>query len=365
MASRKGSLLEKNLEQLFKLTGFNPELNKFYKGYEIDVFLRIENKYVGIECKQYENSNLSVRNIIHQWDSKNKELNLDKIILVFIGVNISKSDYVLAEKYNIIIWDDHKLSRLINQAIEKKEQFRENLLREMKIIDENEAIHKEDKIETDYKFQANIIQKLKNPIEKNNSETPKSETTALVYPYSLFIEGADSFQIQFAAKGGIRIFFTFPTAQGIRLFASILDEFKIEATKRNNPITGEYTISSVGIIVSFGEDLELASQVITKSLITMYNFDENRQLKFKYVGGGVCFIATASYGTPFAEEINILRFWRDNFLLKNYFGTQFVKTYYLLSPPIARFIQKRDYLRTSVRFCLNPFIKLLKKIYKK
>ena len=71
MASRKGSLLEKNLEQLFKLTGFNPELNKFYKGYEIDVFLRIENKYVGIECKQYENSNLSVRNIIHQWDSKN------------------------------------------------------------------------------------------------------------------------------------------------------------------------------------------------------------------------------------------------------------------------------------------------------
>src|SRR3989338_4033242 len=219
---------------------------------------------------------------------------------------------------NIIIWDDHKLSRLINQAIEKKEQFRENLLREMKIIDENEAIHKEDKIETDYKFQANIIQKLKNLIEKNNSETPKSETTALVYPYSLFIEGADSFQIQFAAKGGIRIFFTFPT-----------------------------------------------SQVITKSLITMYNFDENRQLKFKYVGGGVCFIATASYGTPFAEEINILRFWRDNFLLKNYFGTQFVKTYYLLSPPIARFIQKRDYLRTSVRFCLNPFIKLLKKIYKK
>ena len=76
MASRKGTLLERNVEQLLTLVGLKPELNKIYHGYEIDVFLRYDNYTVAFECKQYEKSSLTVRNLIHQWDSKNKELNL-------------------------------------------------------------------------------------------------------------------------------------------------------------------------------------------------------------------------------------------------------------------------------------------------
>lgn len=40
MASRKGTLLERNVEQILKLVGLKPELNKIYHGYEIDVFLK-------------------------------------------------------------------------------------------------------------------------------------------------------------------------------------------------------------------------------------------------------------------------------------------------------------------------------------
>ena len=43
MASRKGTLLERNVEQLLRLVGLKPELNKIYHGYEIDVFLRYNN----------------------------------------------------------------------------------------------------------------------------------------------------------------------------------------------------------------------------------------------------------------------------------------------------------------------------------
>lgn len=98
MASRKGTLLERNVEQLLKLVGLKPELNKIYHGYEIDVFLRYDNRTIAFECKQYEKSSLTVRNLIHEWDSKNKELSLDKIVLVFFGVDLNHAEKELAKK---------------------------------------------------------------------------------------------------------------------------------------------------------------------------------------------------------------------------------------------------------------------------
>ncbi len=133
MASRKGTLLEKTVQQLLKLSGFDPKLNKIYKGYEIDVFLDHNGIKVGIECKQYERSTLAIRNLIHQWDSKNKELNFDKIVLVLMGCDVSLNDRKLAEKYGITIWDEKKLSKLLEEAVEKKAKIKELILKEIGI----------------------------------------------------------------------------------------------------------------------------------------------------------------------------------------------------------------------------------------
>jgi hypothetical protein len=62
-----------------------------------------------------------------------------------------------------------------------------------------------------------------------------------------------------------------------------------------------------------------------------------------------CFIATAAYGTPTAEQIDVLREFRDIVLLKSTVGSEFVTLYYQLSPPIADFIVRSDLLRTLVR----------------
>ena len=62
-----------------------------------------------------------------------------------------------------------------------------------------------------------------------------------------------------------------------------------------------------------------------------------------------CFIATAAYGTPTAEQIDVLREFRDVVLLKSTAGSQFVALYYRLSPPFADFIARSDPLRTLVR----------------
>jgi hypothetical protein len=70
-----------------------------------------------------------------------------------------------------------------------------------------------------------------------------------------------------------------------------------------------------------------------------------------------CFIATAAYGTPTAEQIDVLREFRDVVLLKSTVGSQFVALYYQLSPPIADFIARSDLLRTLVRELLvDPIV---------
>jgi hypothetical protein len=70
-----------------------------------------------------------------------------------------------------------------------------------------------------------------------------------------------------------------------------------------------------------------------------------------------CFIATAAYGTPTAEQIDVLREFRDVVLLKSTTGSRFVALYYRLSPPIADYIARNDLLRALVReLLIDPIV---------
>jgi hypothetical protein len=75
----------------------------------------------------------------------------------------------------------------------------------------------------------------------------------------------------------------------------------------------------------------------------------------------ICFIATAAYGTPLAQEISVLRQFRDNFMDATRIGQKLVETYYRVSPPIARAIGQHNTLRALVRLLLKPIIQLLQK----
>jgi hypothetical protein len=70
-----------------------------------------------------------------------------------------------------------------------------------------------------------------------------------------------------------------------------------------------------------------------------------------------CFIATAAYGRPSAEQLDVLRGFRDGILLESNAGSQFVDLYYRLSPPIADFMSGNSFLRTVVRELLvDPMV---------
>jgi hypothetical protein len=105
---------------------------------------------------------------------------------------------------------------------------------------------------------------------------------------------------------------------------------------------------------------------------TMYHFKSRLKYNGTVVGGttlqfttytpspygsGGCFIATAAYGSPTGEQIDVLREFRDVVLLKSTPGSRFVALYYQLSPPIAGFIAGNAFLTTLVRELLvDPIV---------
>jgi hypothetical protein len=73
-----------------------------------------------------------------------------------------------------------------------------------------------------------------------------------------------------------------------------------------------------------------------------------------------CFIATAAYGTPTAEQIDVLREFRDVVLLESAAGSQLVALYYQLAPPISDLVASSDLSRILVRKLLvYPIVRIV------
>ena len=71
-----------------------------------------------------------------------------------------------------------------------------------------------------------------------------------------------------------------------------------------------------------------------------------------------CFIATAAYGSPLADEIWALRRFRNRYLMTNPAGRAFVDTYYSVGPHAANIIAEHPWLRTTTRILLTPLVAL-------
>ena len=69
--------------------------------------------------------------------------------------------------------------------------------------------------------------------------------------------------------------------------------------------------------------------------ILMLNYREQDLLKFKIQA---VFIATAAYGTPLADELDQLRWFRDTILASHEFGQYLIDQYYEYSPNLAESI---------------------------
>ena len=79
--------------------------------------------------------------------------------------------------------------------------------------------------------------------------------------------------------------------------------------------------------------------------------------------GGGCLIATATYGSEMATEVQQLRELRDNQLLNTESGTVFMGTfndiYYSFSPIVADYERENPLFKEMVKLAITPMISSL------
>jgi len=69
-----------------------------------------------------------------------------------------------------------------------------------------------------------------------------------------------------------------------------------------------------------------------------------------------CFVATAAYGSPLANDVERLRGFRDRVLSKSVVGELAVETYYTFGPVLAHLIGQSELLRATARGVLAPIV---------
>ena len=75
-----------------------------------------------------------------------------------------------------------------------------------------------------------------------------------------------------------------------------------------------------------------------------------------------CFVATAAYGSLMANDVEMLRHFRDSFLQTTALGELFVESYYTFGPGVAGVIGQSELLRATARDVLSPIVAYVRRL---
>jgi len=108
---------------------------------------------------------------------------------------------------------------------------------------------------------------------------------------------------------------------------------------------------------NFGESKLVMKQILNK-------IDDTLSLpKIENSKDGGCLIATATYGSELAPQVQMLREIRDNQLMNTESGSSFMSTfndiYYSFSPIIADYERENPYFKEAVKLAITPMISSL------
>ena len=137
---------------------------------------------------------------------------------------------------------------------------------------------------------------------------------------------------------------------------SLIGTFAIYDQELLNEVQKQMTERQELLLVAYSETDEM--KVYT---VHLQEEDEEEEEEQKAKSGG-CFIATAVYGSYDANQVRVLRKFRDERLQASTLGNGFVKLYYAVSPYIANFIASNKRVRSFVKKgLLDPIVcKLIK-----
>lgn len=95
-------------------------------------------------------------------------------------------------------------------------------------------------------------------------------------------------------------------------------------------------------------------------------FQESESLKEGAGRGGLtsCLIVTATYGSPLASEVQLVRSFRDDSLKQSYSGSRFIPGfnawYYSFSPQVSTYINDHPFTKPAMQVILAPFLGIVR-----
>jgi len=123
-----------------------------------------------------------------------------------------------------------------------------------------------------------------------------------------------------------------------------------------------YTFAYSNTVDNFDSELSKFNESLDSFEILSQQPSEGKTNEQSEEGGG-CLIATATYGSEMAVEVQQLRELRDNQLLQTESGTAFMTTfndiYYSFSPVIADYERENPLFKEAVKIAITPMISSL------
>ncbi len=175
--------------------------------------------------------------------------------------------------------------------------------------------------------------------------------------YEKYIRTLEISQDQPAGRLDLKMFSTPAFKKELTVLASVYwDLIRIydsnPAYKQRTEVTAVKLLEVIPLLENSNDIVHRAERFYrsANNASTIKNFIKEAKKK----QGSKCFVATAAFGSVDAEEVTLLRTFRDRVLLKSRLGRVFVSTYYVVSPPIANFIRTRPRLRSATRQFLRP-----------
>ncbi len=112
---------------------------------------------------------------------------------------------------------------------------------------------------------------------------------------------------------------------------------------------------AIPIIAEYGKKLSYKEEAI--KALKQINTNESKALAKELETK--CFIATATYGSPYCNEVQVLREYRNRVLLQSSVGKLFVDIYYFVSPTLATIISKNNWLKRFSKLILDKIFQII------
>ena len=119
----------------------------------------------------------------------------------------------------------------------------------------------------------------------------------------------------------------------------------------NTGISNHESDFATEVVVPLGDATESA---LSASVTTI----PEQVVPYPQLSGEGCFIATAAYGSYDAAQVQALRDFRDQYLLTNAPGRDFVRWYYRNSPAAARYLETHQEWKPIISTLLAPLVLL-------